>query len=182
MARAIRLFVSSSPDMETEREMAGLAVAELPISQGWEIRHTPRPGESTTGALAFLAGCDLYVVILGADFAAPMGLEWNEAQRAAKALLAYRKLVLHSPAAQEFIRRAGVKWVDFTSPQEFKERFSRELAQMLLDRGETLGLHVEDVEALLALVQQEEKEAQAPADLERRRGAGHGGIILGRPG
>jgi len=168
--------------MELEREMVGLAVAELPISQGWEIRHTPRPDESTAEALAFLASCDLYVLILGTDFAAPMGLEWNEAQRTGKVLLTYRKLVLHSPAAQEFIRRAEVDWVDFTSPHEFKERFSRELVQMLLDRGEVFGLHVEDVEALLALVQQEEKETPAPADLERRRGAGRGGIILGRPG
>ncbi len=34
MARPIRLFVSSSPDLAAEREALGQAVAELPVSVG----------------------------------------------------------------------------------------------------------------------------------------------------
>lgn len=181
MARAIRLFVSSSPELEVEREMLGQAVAELPVSQRWEIRHTPRPGEDIAGALSFIADCDLYVIVLGADFAAPMGVEWEEALRRERTVLAYRRLALHSPSAQEFVRRARVDWHDFKSPQEFKERLSGDLAQLLLERGEKFGLLVEDIEALLRRVEAEEREAQSPADLEHRRGAGRSAVILGRP-
>ena len=45
MPGAIYLFVSSSPDLVAEREALGQAVAELPISVGFEIMHT-RPGEA----------------------------------------------------------------------------------------------------------------------------------------
>lgn len=161
--------------------MLGQAVAELPVSQRWEIRHTPRPDDDVTEALPFIADCDLYVIVLGADFAAPMGVEWNEALRTGRSVLAYRRIVLHSPAAQEFIRRAGVEWRDFSSPQELKRRLSSDLARLLLERGENFGLLVEEIEALLRQVEAEEGEAQAPADLERRRGAGQSAVILGRP-
>lgn len=81
MPGAIYLFVSSSPDLVAEREALGQAVAELPVSVGLEIMHT-RPGEATDigEALAFIERCDLYVIVLGADFAAPMGIEWQHAQ------------------------------------------------------------------------------------------------------
>jgi hypothetical protein len=76
MPRAIYLFISSSPDLAIEREALGQAVAELPISAGFEIRHTV-PGEAADigETLAFIEQCDLYVIVLGADFAAPMGIE-----------------------------------------------------------------------------------------------------------
>jgi len=99
MTRPIRLFVSSSPDLAPEREALGQAVAELPISAGWEIKHTPGPNEDARDTLAFIEGCDLCMVMLGADFAAPMGLEWQQVRGAGKPLLAYRKRALHSPAA-----------------------------------------------------------------------------------
>ncbi|MCX7683122.1 MAG: DUF4062 domain-containing protein, partial [Anaerolineae bacterium] len=94
MARTIKLFVSSSPELEEEREMVGQVVAGLPVAQRWDIRHTPRPHESVTDALSFVAGCDLYVLGLGTAFAAPMGAEWNDALRTGRAVLTYRKLVL----------------------------------------------------------------------------------------
>jgi len=179
MARPIRLFVSSSPDLAPEREALGQAVAELPVSVGWEIKHTPRPGEDALELLAFVERCDLYLVVLGADFAAPMGLEWRQAQGAGKALLAYRKRVLYSPSAQALLRQSDVAWTEFQSPQELKVQVTRALAQAVLDRGEQFGLHLDEVEALLALVKAEEEE-EIPTEPDRRRGAGRGAVILGR--
>jgi hypothetical protein len=49
-------------------------VAELPISAGFEIMHTT-PDADIGETLAFIEQCDLYAILLGADFAAPMGLE-----------------------------------------------------------------------------------------------------------
>jgi hypothetical protein len=180
MTGPIRLFVSSSPDLAPEREALGQAVAELPISVGSEIKHTPRPGEGAGEALAFLDRCDLYLVVLGADFAAPMGLEWREALSAGKPVLAYRKHVLHSPSAQKLLREWDVAWKEFESAQELKAHATQALAQAVLDRGEQFGLHVDDVEGLLALVEAEEEET--PAEPDRRRGAGRDAVILGHTG
>ena len=156
--------------------MVGQAVAELPISVGWEIKHTPRPGEDTGEPLEFVGQCDLYLVALGADFAAPMGLEWRRALGAGRRVLAYRKRVPHSPSAQSLLRQPDVTWTEFESPQELKTLLTRALAQAVLDRGEQFGLHLDDVEPLLALTQAGEEETATEPD--RRRGAGRGGIIL----
>ena len=178
MGGGIRLFVSSSPDLLTEREAVGQAVAELPIVVGWEIKHTPRPGEDALEAQAWVERCDLFVVVLGADFAAPMGLEWQGAVNAGKPVLAYCKQVLHSPAAQTVLRRTEVAWTEFQSPPQLKAQVTRGLAQAVLDEGERLGLRMEDVEGLLALARPEEQKVAKPAGPDRREGAGRGGVIL----
>ena len=63
MTRPVHLFVSSSPDLTAEREALGQAVAELPISVGFEIKHTA-PGEDADidQVLAFIKQCDLLFV------------------------------------------------------------------------------------------------------------------------
>jgi hypothetical protein len=179
MSRPLNLFVSSSPDLTVEREALGQAVAGLPISLGWEIRHTPLGEEEIGTALAFIAECDLCLVMLGADFAAPMGLEWQAIQGAGKRLLAYRKRVLHSPSAEGLLRRSAVAWVPFDTPQQLRTHVALTLAQIVLDRGEELGLHLDDVESLVTLLQAQ-KEAVTVDEQDRRRGAGQSGVILGR--
>jgi hypothetical protein len=179
MARPIHLFISSSPDLAAEREALGQAVAELPISVGFEIMHT-RPGETADigETLSFIERCDLYAIVLGADFAAPMGIEWQRAQDALKPTLAYAKREMHSPSAQKLLRETNVAWTPFESPQELKAHATQSLAQLLLDHGETFGLYVDDIDGLLAVLGKEDK---GPSDEpDRREGAGRGGIILGR--
>jgi hypothetical protein len=179
MAGPIYLFVSSSPDLAAEREALGQAVAELPISVGFEIMHT-KPGETDDidETLAFIERCDLYVIVLGGDFAAPMGLEWQRSQNTLRPTLAYAKRELHSPSAQKLLRESGMTWTPFDSPHTLKPHATQALAQMILERGERLGLHVEDVNSLLAVVGEKGQEPSEKPDL--REGAGRGGIILGR--
>ena len=178
MSKPIRLFISSSPDLVAEREAVGQAVAGLPVAVGWEIKHTPRTEGAALEAQASVARSDLFVVVLGADFAAPMGLEWQSAVSAGKPVLAYCKPVLHSPAAQEVLRRPGVAWTEFRSAQQLKAQVTRGLAQAVLDQGEHFGLLLEDVEGLLALARPEEQKVEKPAGPDRREGAGRGGVIL----
>jgi hypothetical protein len=178
MPRSIHLYVSSSPNLAPEREALGQAVAELPISSGWEIKHTPRPDEDITAVFDFIRHCDLFVLILGADFAAPMGIEWQQAQAALRSVLAYRKHVLHSPSAQQLLRESHLPWTEFESPQDFKGHLNQTLAKMLLDGSEKFGLHLGDVEALLKLTQSDEEDT--PDEPDRRRGAGRSGVILDR--
>jgi hypothetical protein len=180
MADTVQLFVSSSPDLVAEREVIGQAVAELPVSLGWEIKHTPRAADEAQEALDFLQHCDIVLLVLGADFAAPMGLEWQRAQAGHTPVLAYRKAELHSPSAQALLRESAIGWTRFESPQQLKARITQDLARLLLDRGETLGLQVEDIRPLADLAGDEQVESEEGPD--RRRGAERGGVILGRRG
>lgn len=180
MAEPVKLHISSSPDLVLEREAVGQAVAELPVSVGWEIRHTPRSRADANELLGFIDRCDLFVIVLGADFAAPMGLEWQMAQDTTRPILAYRKRTLHSPSAQSLLRQSHVTWTDFDSPEELKALLTRALARVLLDQGEKHGLHLDDVEGLLALSALEGEEPLSEPD--RRQGAGRSGVILGREG
>ena len=67
MARAVRLFISSSPDLTAEREALGRAVAALPVSVGWEIKHTPRVGEDALEAAEFNAPAERTVPVAPAS-------------------------------------------------------------------------------------------------------------------
>jgi len=179
MAEPIRLFVSSSPDLEAEREVVGQVVAGLPIRLGWEIRHTPKPGEALAPALEAVEAAHLYVFILGMDYAAPMGLEWGRAVRARKRTLVFVKEVPHSPAAALWLSEHGAKVerIAFDSLAAFRHAFERHLIQALLDLAETLRLHLDEIEGLTARMKAlEEESPQAPAVA---RGADRSAIILG---
>jgi hypothetical protein len=178
MANSIELFVSSSPELVAEREALGQAVAELPIALGWVIKHTACAGQNIEEGLAFIEHCDLFLIILGGDFAAPMGLEWEQALQNTVPVVAYRKDVLHSPSAQRLLRQSVVSWNEFSSTSELKAHFSYTLARHVLDRSVKFGLEIEDIQGLMAMAELPEEES--PAEKDQREGAGAGGIILGR--
>jgi hypothetical protein len=179
MPRPIRLFVSSSPDLALEREIVGRVVAELPVDVGWEIKHTIGPAEDDREALVFIERCDFYLLLLGGDFAAPMGVELLKGQRQGKRVLAYRKNVPYSPSARQLLRRSDMAWTTFQTPLELKREVSQALAKAILDGGEHFGLHVNEVHALLEITEADE-EQKKPGETDGGRGAGRGGVILGR--
>ncbi len=180
--RRLRLFVSSSRDLVVEREVIGQAVAELPVRLGWEIGHTPGPEAPPGPAPVSAAQCDIYIIVLGMDLTAPMGVEWHQARRAGQVPLAFRKAVHPSPAADLFQRESGIEWVTFEEAGQLKRLVLEALARRLLERGEFFGLHLPEVEALSALLERlTEEEAPATLPSEARRGAGRGGVILPSP-
>ncbi len=179
MAEPIRIYITSSPELEAEREVVGQVVARLPVRLGWEIRHTPRPGEALTPALEAVEGAHLYVFILGMDYAAPMGLEWARALRARKRMLIFVKEVAHSPAAALWLSEhgEGKDRIPFDSLAAFQHAFERHLIRALLDLAETLHLHLDEIEGLTARMKAlEETPPEAPAVA---RGAERSAIILG---
>ncbi|WP_376793242.1 hypothetical protein [Thermoflexus sp.] len=179
MAEPIRLFVTSSPELEAEREVVGQVVARLPVRLGWEIRHTPRPGEALAPALEAVEAAHLYVFILGMDYSAPMGLEWTRALRARKRMLVFVKDTAHSPAAALWLSEQGegIEHTVFDSLATFRHAFERQLIRALLDLAETLHLHLDEVEGLAARMKElEEAAPEAPAVA---RGAERSAIILG---
>jgi hypothetical protein len=179
MPRPIRLFVSSSPDLAPEREIVGQAVAALPVDVGWEIKHTIGPGQDDREALTFVERCHFHLLLLGGDFAAPMGVELLKAQRQRIRVLAFRKDVPYSPAARRLLRRLDVLWTTFETPLELRREVSQALAIAILERGEHFGLHVDEILALLEITDSHE-EKETAGEMERRRGAGRGAVILGR--
>ena len=178
----VHLFVSATPDLEREREIIGQVVARLPVSLGWEIARTPRRGEPLPPVLEAVAGCDLYLFLLGRDIAAPAGVEWNVALRSGKKPLATMKDVLRTPAAQAFVREAWGHWTLFTDDQELEGLVQAALVQHLLAGALQYGLSVVEHEALSALSEAGAAAGEA-ARQERTQpqatGAGGGGVILG---
>ncbi len=178
MARKIRLFVSSSRDLAAEREAIGQAIAELPISGGWEIRHTAHRGEPLSETVEAVAACDIFIFLLGQDATAPIGLEWEEARARRKRIFAYRKEVTYSPSAQYFLRISKAEWTTFKTPEELKGHILKTLAEELLDPSNRYGLIPEDIDRLLELLKRLGEEEAAP--VTEAEGAGDSGVILGR--
>ncbi len=179
MERKICLFISSSRELEEEREIIGQVVAELPISRGWEIRHTAHGGESFESLKGAIERSDLYLIILGQDATAPIGLEWEFAHRLKKPILAYRKDVNYSPSAQYFMRVSKIEWKVFKEAEELRKDLAKALAQELLDLKNRYGLFPEDVEKLINFLEEKEEKRKEKAPL-KGRGAGESGVILGR--
>ena len=181
MSKPIHLFVSSSPDLQPEREVVGQIVAQLPLTLGWQIDHTPMPGDSSISDIARVAVCDLYVLILGQDFAAPMGAELGQALNLGRKPLAYRKKCSLSPSSQDAVRRLDIEWRPFSSPDLLRVWLTRDLLQALLQQAMALGLDLHELEEQLKLAQEEADRASPQRGTERRRGeAGRSGVILGR--
>lgn len=181
MPRAIHLYVSSSPDLQPEREVVGQTVALLPLTLGWQIDHTPLPGEPVSDRLARVAGADLYVLILGQDFAAPMGAELQQALNAGREPLAYRKECTLSPSSTDVLRRFDMRWRAFVSPEVLRVSFKRDVLQALLHQATELGLDMVELERLFRAAQEEVERLTGAGREDRQRGdASRSGIILGR--
>jgi hypothetical protein len=180
MSGPIRLFVSSSPELQVEREIVGSVVAGLPLTIGWRIGHTPIPGEAVSADVIRVAQCDLYALILGHDFSAPMGSELRESMAAGRRPLAYRLRCTYSPSAQDAIRGLSVDWRLFSSPDELDGLLEGDLLNVLLERGVQLGLDLNEVTQLYERSQGAGRQEQEHQSEARRGDVSRGGVILGR--
>jgi len=182
MFRPIHLYVSSSPDLYAEREAVAQIVAALPLTIGWRIGHTPPPGQPMGDDVVRVGESDLYAVILGQDFAAPMGFELRQVLALGqRPMAAYRKDCTFSPSAQEAVRTLDVAWQRFSTLEAFRSMFSRDLLQAVLQQATALGLELDEVQRLVELSRESEKEDSARGVPGRGQGdAGHSGRILGR--
>jgi hypothetical protein len=179
MAERLRLFVSAGPDLEAEREIIGQAVARLPVSLGWTIKRTPKRGEPLAPALEAVRACDVYVLLLGTDIRAPVGLELLTAQRARKTILAFLKEeTIRTPAARIFIRDAQVSWTPFSNGQQLETLIQKALAQRILERAESYAISPVEWETLSALVEQSSPKETAEQEPIEAGGAGGGGVII----
>jgi hypothetical protein len=178
-AHRLRLFVSAGPDLEMEHEAIGQAVARIPApSLGWAIGRTPRRGEPQFVPWDELAAADFYALLLGSDIQAPVGAELWAARRAGKRVLAFRKNVLRTQAAEAFARDAGVDWVEYEAVSQVACEIQIALVREILARGpvgELWPLEHETLRGFLEKLRAGEMEMLSP---EQEGGAGGGGVIL----
>ncbi len=183
MRKRFHLFVSAGPDLEPEREVIGRVVAQLPVQLGWEIKRTPPPGEPRPADLAGVRQCDLFVLLMGRDIAAPVGIEWEAARQSGRRIVPLLRKGRRTPAAAIFLREAQVEWQLFESAAELEELVRAALIHVLLERAVDFGLAPEEWEALHRMRQAERKEKGREEDraegVLEPAGAGGGGIILG---
>jgi hypothetical protein len=182
MSRPIHLYVSSSPDLYAEREAVAQIVAALPLTIGWRIGHTPPPGQPMEDEVVRVGECDLYAVILGHDFAAPMGFELRQVlAHGQRPTGAYRKDCTFSPSAQEAVRTLDISWQRFSTLEAFRAMFRRDMLRAVLQQATALGLELDEVQRLVKLSREAEVEDSAKGEPERGQGdAGRSGRILGR--
>jgi hypothetical protein len=184
MPKPIHLYVSSSPELTAEREVIAQIVAGLPLAIGWRIGHTPLPGQLGSPETLGVEECDLYALLLGHDFSAPMGQEMRLALDLGRTpFAAYRGKYAASPSAQDALRTLDLTWQRYSSLKELRAVFERDLLQAVLKQATTLGLALGEIQRLIEQARKEEagdREDGAEETDRRRSEAGHSGRILGR--
>ena len=176
--KRLAIYVSASAEMDVECELLGQLLADVPRSVKWSIKRTPSRRERQNPDVEGLRASQFYLILLGMDITAPVGVEWLAARNADLTTFAFRKVDrTPSPAAAFFARDSGISWVLYQTPQEFIRRFERALIGQLIGGTPGYGLELADIEELSERLRAGEREMEKP-DGEERRGAGSGGVIL----
>ena len=177
-AAELGIYISASPELDAECELLGQLLANLPKSVRWVIKRTPGPFEALKLDLVTLQKSQFYVILLGMDIMAPIGVELQAAQSAGLWLRAYRnRKMTPSPATAYFAQNAELDWIWYQTPQAFVQDYERALIRELLAGTPGYGLILRDIEELAARIKAIE-EGDEGAEREERRGAGRGGVIL----
>lgn len=176
MDNELSIYISAASEMEAECELVGRLLAEGLKLIRWRIRRTPLHQDMNPNIPA-IAASQFYLILLGTDVSAPMGVEWSAAKRAGVATLAFRNQdKVPSPAATYFARNMGITWQDYKGIDEFKVKFERDLLSRLINGTPGYGLDLTTIEDLASRLKALETPEHQGDD--QRRGAGQGGIIF----
>jgi hypothetical protein len=172
--RPVTIYISAASDLMAEREALARMIAALPVTLAWRIAQTPVTGGDSLD-LGALQAADLYLLVMGSDIRAPVGLEWHRVGRARRPSVAFLKQgVLRTPAGQVFIRDAGVAWRPFTDAADLSRQVQRLLAKHLVRHAPHYALTPDEVAQLEALPTANTSAEQPVQGKE----AGHSAVIL----
>lgn len=149
MADQIRLYISAAADLNSERDVLGLAVSEIPVELGWLIHQSPRKNDFLD--LELVSMSDVHLLLVGGDIRAPIGLEWYRARQTGRRPILFRKReIQRTLAAREFIRFTGnhSKWKTYRDNVELRYKVLTLLAEYILDRAAYFTLSPPEVDAL----------------------------------
>lgn len=178
MDKELGIYISAAPEADAECELVGRLLAEMPRSVKWTIKRTPRPHGDQHIDVEALRRSQFYLIVLGSDIVAPMGIEWRMAQEDNIRTFAFRNVGTgFTPAAIFFSRHVGTSWHDYNTPSEFIRAFERSLITALIEGTPGYGLDMNDIQILSARLEALEEEKEEESE-DERRGAGRGGVIL----
>lgn len=175
MSETLRIFVSTTHDLEAERGVIGKAIAELPVQLEIEIRRTPPLLPTYAEVFERVANCDRVYFLLGNDITAPAGLEWATAWRLERPVLPLRQSPRPTPAAQEFQRLSPLPWIDFRSASALARIVALDVAQLLKHPANRYGLTVPELERLEGYLR---RLARLHATLDKEPSGAEGGGLL----
>lgn len=180
MAETLRLFVSATKDMESERAAIGRAIAQLPVQIGIEIRRTPVEGAPYEDIYELIANCDRIYFIMGGDITAPAGAEWFSAWKLERSILPLRLAGLSTLAGQDFMRMLPKGWTTFHNSSELARIVALDLIQILNHPTNRYGLTVTELELLNTHRLRLERLtiSTAPDRASRPGGGAEGGGVL----
>ncbi len=169
--RPVIIYISAAADLMAEREALGQMIAALPVTLPWRIVQSPVKDEPLD--LEATRNADLYLLVLGSDIRAPVGLEWRTARRAGRPVVAFlKKGIARTPAGQAFVRETEVSWQPFTSSADLSRQVQRLLVEYLVRHALHYALTPPELERLAAL-QSSAGEAAAGGE-----GTGHSAVLL----
>ncbi len=183
----IRLFISGGPEQEPARELLGQGLAAFPVNAGWVIKRTPN--------IDAVAESHLYLLLMGPDIVAPVGLELWWARRTKKPIFAYRLDQARTPAGQVFIQEnADLDWRRGADLLALQRAVLADLARYLLAYAERYGITVAEIQRLHHYIAELERAAEAARQVRpdggtksrtlketfagKLTGAAGGGVIL----
>ncbi|MEM7131359.1 MAG: hypothetical protein AAF702_33910 [Chloroflexota bacterium] len=180
MAETLRIFVSATNDLESERAIIGKALADLPIQIRAEIRRTPASGGRYDDIYELIANVDRHYFLLGRDITAPAGAEWDLAWQLERSVLPLYSGARLSPAAREFKHNSFIKWQEFHSPPHLASIVTLDLIKRLNNAKNRYGLTVVEMETLRVHGERLQKKAAAEANsiVALPGGAEGGGVLL----
>jgi hypothetical protein len=174
--RPVTLYISAASDLMTEREMLGQMIASLPVTLAWRIIQTPLGVEPLN--LEAVRQADLYILILGGDIRAPIGLEWHTAYQARRPIIAFLKQgTARTLAGQAFGRDTGADWQPFANTAHLRWLVERHMVEFLLHHAIQYALTPVEIEQLTILLKAGTEDSQPVSSGE---GTGHSAIILSR--
>ncbi len=182
MDRQLAIYVSAAQEMDHECELLGQLLADMIPAVRWTIKRTPTSHENSNPDLEALRHSQFYIILMGTDIVAPVGVEWMAARKAGLPVFAYHNAAAApTPAGAVFMRDAGITWEDYKAAQDFIHHLERALIVELLRGTPGYGLHLNDIEDLSARLKRLD-EGEQRQEGDERRGAGGGGVILATTG
>jgi hypothetical protein len=177
MSIPVRLFISGGPDQDAARELLGQGLAKYPVNVGWVIKRTPDVDS--------VAECHVFVMLLGHDIWAPVGLELWWALRTEKPILAYSQRGARTPAGQVFWQQNAVlNWTRYSDVTTLRRLVMAGLNRFLLTHADRYGLGPLEIDrlhqyqaALRKALRKQGRDLSGAAETEVA-GAGGGGVIL----
>lgn len=181
MSETLRLFVSATNDLESERAIVGRILAELPVKIGVEIRRTPASGAKYDDLYEMIANCDRVYFMIGQDITAPAGAEWQLAWQLERDIFLLKSDAALTPAAHEFMRStAPLNWKEFRSSAQLARIISLDLVGILDHPKNRYGLTVSERELLRLHGERIRQRASrtATATVDDPGGIEGGGVLL----